>query len=262
MSAGAFDAANTKASLATAVSAALDEISGDLHFSFGVDPQWIDEFRMAKDPAHRDELRSAEKLREAATNYRSDEVRRLEGNIGYFRFNHFAVPDLAYQTATVAMQFLENSDAIISTSVITTADIWRWRSYWQLPFSCRPRPPAVRLRLCRRRRNKGNTSQSVLPGLPSRTVIDEPVDIPDAGTTTYAASPVVFPLPQETGAGNMVWRTHLRRRTCIDAQNYIRNNCFIPVINRKRSADPINGKKFEGTHVVTGSQHHHTITHS
>lgn len=110
---GRFDAAETKGDFAAAVAETLVDISGDLHFFVGVDPQWVVEDRLANDPARREGLRTAERLREAATNYGFEEIRRLEGNVGYIRFSHFANPDLAYQTAAGAMQFVENTDAII-----------------------------------------------------------------------------------------------------------------------------------------------------
>lgn len=247
MSAGAFDAANTKASFAAAVSAALGEISGDLHFSFGVDPQWVDEFKMAKDPAHRDELRSAEKLREAATNYGFDEVRRLEGNIGYIRFNHFANPDLAYQTATGAMQFLENSDAIIFDLRYNGGG---YLEMAQLLASYLFPVDHDRLLFDYDYVEDGKQTkrgQWVLPGLPSKRMTDVPVYILTSTTTFSAAEWFSFTL-KKLGRATLVGERTAGGAHPVDRKP-VGDDFFVQLpIGQIR--DPVDGEDFERTGVA------------
>ncbi len=60
-----------------------------------------------------DTLSDRQKREAARRNYGFVEVRRLPGNVGYLKFNHFTHPSIAGPTATAAMQFLANSDAVI-----------------------------------------------------------------------------------------------------------------------------------------------------
>lgn len=110
---GSYDAIVDRPGLASKLSEELVAASNDLHFSVGVDPGWVADYQAAKDPVRATAIRERERRDEARANFGFDAVQRLDGNIGYIRFSHFADPELAYDTAAAVMRFIEGSDAVI-----------------------------------------------------------------------------------------------------------------------------------------------------
>ncbi|MGH1366429.1 MAG: S41 family peptidase [Calditrichia bacterium] len=110
---GNYTSAKTPADFANLVTMDLQEITEDLHFHIGVDPNWIAEQRAASDPEIKKALAETNVLKEQQKNYGFEDVRILEGNIGYLNFTYFSDPDYAHETAEAAMYMLENSDALI-----------------------------------------------------------------------------------------------------------------------------------------------------
>jgi hypothetical protein len=91
----------------------LIDISGDLHFSVGVDPEWIADDKAENDPARRNARQIADLQHSRLANYGFDKVSLLEGNVGYVSFTYFEDPEYGAETAAAAMRFVENADAII-----------------------------------------------------------------------------------------------------------------------------------------------------
>lgn len=89
----------------------LQRASGDLHFVVGYDPDWVVSYRAAA--AQSEALKTFDDAAERPQNYGFQSVALLEGNVGYVRFDHFSDPGLGYETATSAMRFVENADALI-----------------------------------------------------------------------------------------------------------------------------------------------------
>lgn len=110
---GDYDAIADKPALARELSEDLVAASNDLHFAVGVDPTWVADVRASVEPGRAAALREQERQGEARDNFGFDSIQRLEGNIGYVRFSHFADPELAYDAAASVMRFIENSDAVI-----------------------------------------------------------------------------------------------------------------------------------------------------
>ncbi|MBX2803347.1 MAG: S41 family peptidase, partial [Myxococcales bacterium] len=110
---GAYRHVRRKQELAQRLTGDLVEITGDQHFSVGVDAAWVRAFREAsesdavaspQDPAHQ---------RAAAANFGFQSVRLLPGNVGYVRLDHFDDPDVGAPVAAAAMRFVEHTDALI-----------------------------------------------------------------------------------------------------------------------------------------------------
>lgn len=100
---GDYDRLGSADEIAQALSADLVEITQDAHFSIRYSPD------SGTAPAF--DLDEAEAA--ARSNFGFRRVAVLPGNIGYIRIDHFANPQLALGTATSAMQFVENADALI-----------------------------------------------------------------------------------------------------------------------------------------------------
>ncbi|HLV81308.1 MAG TPA: S41 family peptidase [Chthonomonadaceae bacterium] len=49
----------------------------------------------------------------AAHNFEFEKVERMDGNVGYLKFNAFVPPSMAGETAAAAMNFLANTDALV-----------------------------------------------------------------------------------------------------------------------------------------------------
>jgi len=89
--------------LANLLGSDLREITSDAHFTFAFSPDTGEELIYDLDDT---ELA-------ARSNYGFRSVRILPGNIGYIRVDHFPDPRQGFDTATGAMQFTENTDALI-----------------------------------------------------------------------------------------------------------------------------------------------------
>lgn len=108
---GDYAALDRPEAFAAALSADLVRASGDLHFSIGYDPDWVTAARAAA--AQATAVKTFEDAVERPLNYGFQSVALLEGNVGYVRLDHFSDPGLGYETATAAMRFVENADALI-----------------------------------------------------------------------------------------------------------------------------------------------------
>jgi len=99
--------------LAAQLTRDLQAISKDLHFVVEFDPDWIAEQQTSSDPEKKQaqELRLIADLR--SKNFGFDEVRILEGNVGYVNFSYFANPDYAHGAAASVMQLVEHTDALV-----------------------------------------------------------------------------------------------------------------------------------------------------
>lgn len=113
LDAGDYDAAPDRRALASELTDDLIAASNDLHFSVGVDPDWVAGYAAKRDPARAVVLREEERRDEALSNFGFTGLRYLDGNIAYVDLSHFADPELGYDAAAAAMRFIENADAVI-----------------------------------------------------------------------------------------------------------------------------------------------------
>ncbi|MEM9495686.1 MAG: S41 family peptidase [Pseudomonadota bacterium] len=88
----------------------LIEISEDLHFAVTYDPEWIALHRASGDETS---MREDQLSFLRRSNYGFRQLKILEGNVGYVRFDYFPDPARAFEAGAGAMRFVENADALI-----------------------------------------------------------------------------------------------------------------------------------------------------
>jgi hypothetical protein len=89
----------------------LIKASADLHFSVAFDPDEVAAGRRAK--AEGDATTQAQRDSERAANFGFRDARRLDGGLAYVRFDFFADPQYAQETAAGAMRFAEGAKGLI-----------------------------------------------------------------------------------------------------------------------------------------------------
>lgn len=96
---------------AASLTEGLIEATDDLHFSVALDPDGVVAERQAK--ADGEATTQAQRDRERAANFGFREARRLDGDLAYVRFDFFADPQDAQETAAGAMRFAEGAKGLI-----------------------------------------------------------------------------------------------------------------------------------------------------
>ena len=107
---GDYDAVTNGLTFATRLTDDLQEVSHDKHLRVNFSPAGIPDRRDGPpDPA------MVERMRRQMESVNCGFVRaeQLSGNVGYLKFNFFADPDVCGPTASAAMNFLANTDALI-----------------------------------------------------------------------------------------------------------------------------------------------------
>ena len=108
---GQYDTITDGDAFAQKLTADLREVSHDRHLGVNYSPAVLPPDRAGAAPTaeQRDQMRKQmERM-----NCGFEKVERLQPNIGYLKFNGFADPDVCGPTATAAMNFLGNVDALI-----------------------------------------------------------------------------------------------------------------------------------------------------
>jgi hypothetical protein len=90
----------------------LQSISHDRHLGVRYNPEAILEMKTL-DEAKRKAVQEQQKKLDRIDNYGFKEIRILNGNVGYLKFNFFSADQEAFQVAVGAMAFLANCDALI-----------------------------------------------------------------------------------------------------------------------------------------------------
>ncbi|MGN7098338.1 S41 family peptidase [Brevundimonas diminuta] len=96
---------------AASLAQGLVKASEDLHFSVAFDPDEVAADRRAK--ASGETTTQAQRDRERAANFGFREARRLDGDLAYVRFDFFADPQYAQETASAAMRFADGAKGLI-----------------------------------------------------------------------------------------------------------------------------------------------------
>lgn len=184
---GAYDSATTKDELAKRLTDDLIKVSGDWHFFVGVDPKWVAEFRAQAGPTVKAKIRKEELAKLEESNFGFDEVSRLEGNIGYIRFNYFADPELAYDTAAAAMRFVGNTNAIIIDLRYNNGGYLEMAQFIASYFFSSEKDQLLFDYYYNEDGKRIERGQWVLPGLPGKRMVDKPLYIL-TGSTSFSSA--------------------------------------------------------------------------
>jgi hypothetical protein len=106
---GEYDAVTNGATFASLLTEDLQAVSHDKHLRVNFSPARLPDNRGAPPP----DAVARNRRRMEQANCGFVKVEQLTGNVGYLKFNMFADPDVCGPTATAAMSFLANSDALI-----------------------------------------------------------------------------------------------------------------------------------------------------
>jgi hypothetical protein len=96
---------------AASLAQGLVKASNDLHFSVAFDPDEVAAYKRAK--ANGEATTQAQRDGERAANFGFRDARRLDGGLAYVRFDFFADPQYAQDTAAGAMRFAEGAKGLI-----------------------------------------------------------------------------------------------------------------------------------------------------
>lgn len=105
-----YDSLTGAKELARKLTADLREISHDKHLGITFFPDGARE--QSQDGPSADEINAARPFMEKL-NFGFDKVERMQGNIGYLEIRGFVPPAMGGETASAAMSFIANSDALI-----------------------------------------------------------------------------------------------------------------------------------------------------
>ncbi|MEO6358989.1 MAG: S41 family peptidase [Sphingomicrobium sp.] len=243
---GAYDSATTTDELAKKLTDDLIKISGDWHFFVGVDPKWVAEFRAQADPAVKTKILKEELARLEVSNFGFNEVSCLEGNIGYIRFNYFANPELAYETAAAAMRFVGNTDAIIIDLRYNNGGYLEMAQFIASYFFSSDKDQLLFDYYYNEDGKRIERGQWVLPGLPGKRLVDKPVYIL-TGSTSFSSAEWFSYAMKKLGRATLIGE-----RTAGGAHPVARkpvNDDFFVQVPIGQIRDPVDHGDFEGTGV-------------
>jgi len=243
---GGYDKLTTSSDFARVLTDDLIKASGDLHFSVGVDPDWIADYRLKDLPGRA----AAERLRQytegAKTNFGFDGVSRLDGNVGYLNLAYFADPSIAYDTAAAAMRMMENGDAIIIDLRYNNGGYLEMAQFIASYFFPGDKDKLLFDYYYYDDGKRVDRGQWVLPALPGKRMVDKPLYILTGSTSFSAAEWLTYTMKKLGRATVIGARTaggaHPVDRKPIDSDYYLQ----IPI---GQIRDPVDKGDFEGVGV-------------
>ena len=223
----------------------LIKASEDLHFSVAFDPDGVAADRRAT--ADGDTTTEAERDRERAANFGFRDARRLDGDLAYVRFDFFADPQYAQETAAGAMRFAEGAKGLIFDLRYNNGGVLEMAQFLmsylypagkeQEFFDYNYNDEGVRV----------ERSQWSLAAVPGQRSADIPVVVLTGSTSFSAAEWMAFSL-QRLGRATVIGE-----RTAGGAHPVTR----VPIDDRfmlqapfGEIRDPVNGQDFEGVGVT------------
>jgi hypothetical protein len=230
---------------AETLSQGMVKASEDLHFSVVFDPEEVAADRQAK--AGGETSTQAQRDRERGANFGFRDARRLDGDLAYVRFDFFADPQYAQETAAAAMRFAEGAKGLIFDLRYNNGGVLEMAQFLmsylypagkdQAFFDYNYNDKGVQLA----------RSQWSLPAVPGQRSGDIPVVVLTGSTSFSAAEWMAFSL-QRLGRATVIGEqtaggAHPVTRVPVDDR-------FMLQVPFGQIRDPIKGQDFEGVGVT------------
>jgi hypothetical protein len=232
---------------ASKLSSDLIEVSKDLHFAVQYDPEWV-ESQLKKGDKEVEKKIKAEELTEAKKkNFGFQQVRILEGNIGYIQFDYFEDPAIAYETAVSTMQFLSGTDALIIDLRRNNGGAMEMGQFLSSYFYSGKELPLYKFYYYEKNRKKVDREMWLLPSVPGKRLEDIDIYILTSSVTFSAAEWMSYSLQ------NLKRVTIVGEKTAGGAHPIDRKvlpNGFSANIPFGEVKDPITNSDFEGKGVT------------
>lgn len=172
---------------ASLLTADLLEISKDLHFSVIYNQQWVDDQVKSKDAEFKKTIKAKELAEAKKRNFGFQQTRILEGNIGYLEFTYFHDPVEGSETATTALQFLSNTDALIIDLRKNNGGAMEMGQFISSYFFYNKDLPLYKYYYYESGRKKIDREMWLLPSVPGNRLADIDIYILTSGITFSAA---------------------------------------------------------------------------
>ena len=225
----------------------LIEASKDLHFGVRYDPEWT-ESQLKKEDKEVQKKIKAEELAEAKKkNFGFQQVRILEGNIGYLKFDYFEDPAIGSETATSAMQFLSTTDALIIDLRRNNGGAMEMGQFLTSYFYSGKELPLYKYYYTEKNRKKVEREMWLLPSVPGKRLEDVDIYILTSGLTFSAAEWMSYSL-QNLKRVSIVGEKTAGGAHPIDRK--VLPNGFSVTIPFGEVKDPITNLDFEGKGVL------------
>jgi hypothetical protein len=233
------------APFAASLAQGLVKASDDLHFSVAFDPEEVAADRRTK--ARGEETTQAQRDSERAANFGFRDARRLDGGLAYIRFDFFADPQYAQDTAAGAMRFTEGAKGLIIDLRYNNGGFLEMAQFLMSYLY----PAGKDQEFFDYNYNKDGArverSQWSLPAVPGQRSPDMPVVVLTGSTSFSAAEWMAFSL-QKLGRATVIGErtaggAHPVGRVPIDDR-------FMLQVPIGQIRDPINGQDFEGVGVT------------
>lgn len=223
----------------------LIKASEDLHFSVAFDPDAVAADRRAK--ADGVALTQAQRDSERADNFGFRDARRLDGGLAYVRFDFFADPQDAQETAAGAMRFAEGAKGLIFDLRYNNGGVLEMAQFLMSYLYPAGKDQKFFDYFYNENGARVERSQWSLPAVPGRRSADIPVVVLTGSTSFSAAEWMAFGL-QRLGRATVIGEqtsggAHPVTRVPIDDH-------FMLQVPFGEIRDPVNGQDFEGVGVT------------
>ena len=230
---------------AASLAQGLVRASDDLHFSVAFDPAEVVADRQAK--ADGEATTQAQRDSERAANFGFRDARRLDGGLAYIRFDFFADPQDAQETAAGAMRFAEGAKGLIFDLRYNNGGVLEMAQFLMSYLYPAGKDQKFFDYFYGENGVRVERSQWSLPAVPGQRSADIPVVVLTGSTSFSAAEWMAFSL-QKLGRATVIGEqtsggAHPVTRVPIDDR-------FMLQVPFGQIRDPVDGQDFEGVGVT------------
>lgn len=223
----------------------LIKASEDLHFSVAFDPDGVAAERRAK--ADGDATTQAQRDSERAANFGFRDARRLDGGLAYVRFDFFADPQYAQETAAGAMRLAEGAKGLIIDLRYNNGGVLEMAQFLMSYLYAAGKEQKFFDYYYNERGVRVERSQWSLAAVPGQRSADIPVVVLTGSTSFSSAEWMAFSL-QRLGRATVIGE-----RTAGGAHPVTRlpiDDRFMLQVPFGQIRDPVKGQDFEGVGVT------------